>query len=162
MIRTVKECDAKGIVEIYNDYILNTTISFETEPLDEGQMRVRINEISSHCPYLVWVESGEIAGYCYAHPWKERAAYHNTLETTVYLSPKYFRKGIGSKLMRRLIADCRKKGFRVLIACITANNDVSIKMHQRLGFKKVSHFEQVGEKIGQLLDVVDMQLILTP
>lgn len=160
MIRRVKPSDAKAIVEIYNDYILNTTISFEKEPLTVEQMRRRIEEISAHCPYIVWEEDGKIAGYCYAHPWKERAAYHNTLETTIYLSPQYFHKGIGTKLMNCLIEDCRKMGFRVLIACITANNEISIEMHRRLGFKKVSHFNQVGEKLGQLLDVIDMQLTL--
>ncbi|MBE6318287.1 MAG: N-acetyltransferase [Bacteroidales bacterium] len=160
MIRNVKASDASAIVEIYNEYILNTTISFEMEPLSVEQMRQRIEDISAHCPYLVWEEDDEIAGYCYAHPWKERAAYHNTLETTIYLSPRHFLKGIGTKLMKQLIEDCRQAGFKVLIACITANNEVSIEMHRRLGFKKVSHFEQVGEKLDQLLDVIDMQLIL--
>ena len=160
MIRPVTATDAHRIVDIYNDYILNTTISFETKPLTVEQMRCRIEEIASHCPYIVWEEDGEIAGYCYAHPWKERAAYHLTLETTVYLSPQYFRKGIGSQLMQRLIEDCRKMGFKVLIACITADNEASIEMHRHLGFKQVSYFEQVGEKFGKMLDVVDMQLNL--
>ena len=160
MIRNVKPSDAKAIVVIYNNYILNTTISFETVPLTNEQMLHRIKDISSHCPYLVWEEDSEIAGYCYAHPWKERAAYCNTLETTIYLAPKYFHEGIGTKLMLRLIDDCRKMGFKVLIACITANNEISIDMHRRLGFKQVSHFEKVGEKFGQLLDVIDMQLTL--
>ena len=109
---------------------------------------------------LVWEEDGEIAGYCYAHPWKERAAYHNTLETTVYLSPKHFRKGIGSKLMQQLITHCRADDKKVLIACITANNEASIKMHEALGFKQASYFSKVGEKLGQTLDVIDMQLTL--
>lgn len=160
MIRSVKPSDAKVLVEIYNDYILNTTISFETEPLTVEQMSHRIEGISAHCPYLVWEDDGEIAGFCYAHQWKERAAYHNTLETTVYLSPGHFRKGIGTQLMKHLIEDCHKNGFKVLIACITANNEASIKMHEALGFKQVSYFSQVGEKFGQLLDVVDMQLTL--
>ncbi len=160
MIRRVKPSDARAIVEIYNEYILNTTISFEMEPLSVEQMRRRIEDISAHCPYLVWEEDSVIAGYCYAHPWKERAAYHNTLETTIYLAPNYFHKGIGTKLMNRLIEDCRDMGFSVLIACITANNKVSIEMHRRLGFKQVSHFERVGEKFGRSLDVIDMQLIL--
>lgn len=160
MIRNVKLSDAKAIVEIYNDYILNTTISFEMELLTVEQMCHRIAEISAHCPYLVWEEDGEVVGYCYAHPWKERAAYHNTLETTVYLSPRHFRKGIGMQLMKRLIENCRKAGFKVLIACITADNEASIKMHEALGFKQVSYFSQVGEKFGQLLDVIDMQLTL--
>ena len=160
MIRPVTTTDAREIVDIYNEYILSTTISFETEPLTVEHMQCRIKEISSHCPYIVWEDDGGIAGYCYAHPWKERAAYHLTLETTVYLSPQYFRKGIGTQLMQRLIEECRKMGFKVLIACITADNKASIEMHRQLGFKQVSYFEQVGKKFDKMLDVVDMQLNL--
>ena len=160
MIRYVTQRDVKRITEIYNDYIINTTISFEVKPLTEDEMRNRIESVLAHGPFLVWEEDGEIAGYCYAHPWKERAAYHNTLETTVYLAPQYFRRGIGSQLMRELINQCRVNNIKVLIACITANNEASIKMHEALGFKQVSYFSQVGEKFGQSLDVIDMQLIL--
>lgn len=160
MIRFVTQRDVKRITEIYNDYIINTTISFEVKPLSEDDMRNRIELVLAHGPFLVWEEDGEIAGYCYAHPWKERAAYHNTLETTVYLDPQYFRKGIGSKLMEQLINHCRADDKKVLIACITANNEASIKMHEGLGFKQVSYFSQVGEKFGQSLDVIDMQLSL--
>lgn len=160
MIRYVTQRDIKRITEIYNDYIINTTISFEVKPLTEDEMRNRIESVLAHGPFLVWEEDGEIAGYCYAHPWKERAAYHNTLETTVYLAPQYFRRGIGTQLMRELINQCRVNNIKVLIACITANNEASIKMHEALGFKQVSYFSQVGEKFGQWLDVIDMQLTL--
>ena len=160
MIRFVTQRDVKRITEIYNDYIINTTISFEVKPLTEDEMRNRIESVLAHGPFLVWEEDGEIAGYCYAHPWKERAAYHNTLETTVYLAPQYFRRGIGTQLMRELINQCRVDNIKVLIACITANNEASIKMHEALGFKQVSYFSQVGEKFGQWLDVIDMQLTL--
>ena len=160
MIRYVTQRDVKRITEIYNDYIINTTISFEVKPLTEDEMRNRIESVLAHGPFLVWEEDGEIAGYCYAHPWKERAAYHNTLETTVYLAPQYFRRGIGSQLMRELINQCRVDNIKVLIACITANNEASIKMHEALGFKQVSYFSQVGKKFGQWLDVIDMQLTL--
>ena len=160
MIRYVTQRDIIRITEIYNDYIINTTISFEVKPLTEDEMRNRIESVLAHGPFLVWEEDGEIAGYCYAHPWKERAAYHNTLETTVYLAPQYFRRGIGSQLMRELINQCRVNNIKVLIACITANNEASIKMHEALGFKQVSYFSQVGEKFGQSLDVIDMQLTL--
>ena len=160
MIREVRPDDAAQIAEIYNRYILETTISFETQPLSAEDMRKRIEEISSYFPYLVAENNGKLIGYCYAHPWKERAAYCKTLETTIYLASEAKGKGLGTRLMDRLIDECRNRGYHVLIACITAENEESCRFHERLGFKKVSHFEQAGQKFGRWLDVADYELIL--
>lgn len=160
MIREVRPDDAAQIAGIYNRYILETTISFETQPLSAEDMRKRIEEISSYFPYLVAENNGKLIGYCYAHPWKERAAYCKTLETTIYLASEAKGKGLGTRLMDRLIDECRNRGYHVLIACITAENEESCRFHERLGFKKVSHFEQAGQKFGRWLDVADYELIL--
>ena len=160
MIREVRPDDAAQIAEIYNRYILETTISFETQPLSAEDMRIRIEEISSYFPYFVAENNGKLTGYCYAHPWKERAAYCKTLETTIYLASEAKGKGLGTRLIDRLIDECRNRGYHVLIACITAENEESCQFHERLGFKKVSHFEQVGQKFGRWLDVADYELIL--
>lgn len=160
MIREVRADDAPQIAGIYNRYILETTISFETQPLSAEDMRKRIEEISSNFPYFVAESDGKIMGYCYAHPWKERAAYCKTLETTIYLASEAKGKGLGVRLMDRLIDECRNRGYHALIACITAENVESCHFHERLGFKKVSHFEQVGQKFGRWLDVADYELIL--
>ena len=160
MIREVRPDDAAQIAGIYNRYILETTISFETQPLSAEDMRIRIEEISSYFPYFVAENNGKLTGYCYAHPWKERAAYCKTLETTIYLASEAKGKGLGTRLMDRLIDECRNRGYHVLIACITAENEESCRFHERLGFKKVSHFEQVGQKFGRWLDVADYELIL--
>lgn len=162
MIRNVTLQDTGAIARIYNEYINHSVISFETEPLSEEDMRSRIAQISARYPYFVYESDGEIAGYCYAHEWKERAAYCHTLETTVYLSPRHTGKGIGSRLMQRLIDECRNRGYRALIACITEGNEPSKSLHTKLGFKQVSHFEKVGSKFGQWLDVVDYELLLIP
>ena len=87
MIRQVELQDAKAITNIYNEYVLHSVATFDTEPVQEEEMRARIAEISSRFPYFVYEEDKEITGYCYAHTWKERSAYRYTLETTVYLSP---------------------------------------------------------------------------
>lgn len=85
-IRIVTPQDAAQIAAIYNKYVLHTDISFETEPLSADEMRGRIESISANFPYYVYEEDGRVLGYCYVHPWKERAAYNQTLETTIYLS----------------------------------------------------------------------------
>lgn len=160
MIREVRPDDAAQIAGIYNHYILETTISFETQPLSAEDMRIRIEEISSYFPYFVAENNGKLTGYCYAHPWKERAAYCKTLETTIYLASEAKGRGLGTRLMTQLIKECRNRGYHALIACITAENEESCQFHERLGFKKVSHFEQVGQKFGRWLDVADYELIL--
>jgi len=91
--------DAKAITMIYNEYAEHSVATFETEPLREEDMR---NRIAVFFSYFVYGEEGKIVGCCYAHLWKERAAYRHTLETTVYLAPGYEGKGIGRELMERL------------------------------------------------------------
>lgn len=160
MIRNVRTDDAQAIATIYNNYILRTTISFETETLTEEEMRGRIESIAAEYPYFVFEEGGSVVSFCYAHRWKERFAYSQTLETTVYVAPSYVRRGIGRGMMTKLIAECRQRGFHALVACITAENEASIKMHEAVGFRQVSLFEQVGRKFGRWLDVVDLELLL--
>ena len=152
--------DAERVVSIYNRYVSKTTITFETEPVPVEVMRGRIDSISSAFPYFVYEYDGELIGYCYAHLWKEREAYSKTLETTVYLAPEACHKGIGNLLMCRLIDECRSRGYHALIACITADNYPSLRMHGSLGFRQVSRFHEVGRKFDRWLDVIDLELIL--
>lgn len=161
MIRKAILEDAKAIVDIYNGYVINSVATFETEPLTEAAMRMRMEQMIPQFPYFVDVEDGRVAGYCYAHLWKEREAYRHTLETTVYLAPGFIGKGIGRALMEHLIAACRKSDYRVLIACITAGNEASNVLHEKLGFEQVSHFVKVGRKFDRWLDVVDYELQLS-
>lgn len=98
-IRLVTDADAEAITAIYNRYVTKSVATFETVPLSVDEMRQRINEISARFSYYVYEIDGILAGYCYVHPWKERAAYEKTLETTIYLRDDYLRRGIGRKLM---------------------------------------------------------------
>ncbi|MCM1318883.1 MAG: GNAT family N-acetyltransferase [Muribaculaceae bacterium] len=160
LIRAVTPQDASQIAEIYRHYVLETTISFESEEVSMHDMCLRIENISAKYPYFVYEDDGVILGYCYVHEWKFYAAYRATLETTIYLRPGVGRKGIGTRLMHTLIEACRDAGYHALIACITADNDASIQFHKALGFTHASSFSAVGYKFGQYLDIVDYQLIL--
>ena len=160
MIRAVRREDVAAITAIYNVYVEKDTATFELDPVSVEEMARRVAEISSVYPYLVCEEEGKLVGYAYVHAWKSKEAYDKTLETTVYLAPGWEGMGYGRLLMDRLIEMCRERGYHALIACITAENMRSRALHTRLGFKQVSHFEQVGWKFGRWLDVVDFQLLL--
>lgn len=161
MIRPVLLTDAAAIAAIYREYVLTTTVTFETEAVSEAEMRQRIADFSAHGPYFVFEEGGKVVGYCYAHRWKERQAFCHTLETTVYLAPEAQHRGIGRQLMDCLIAACRKTSAHALVACITGENASSIAFHRALGFEEKSRFTEVGRKFGRWLDVVDMELLLS-
>lgn len=159
-VRRVSGKDASDIAKIYNFYIENTTITFETMPISSDEMAKRVESISSSYPYLVYEKEGRILGYCYAHLWKEKAAYQLTAEVTIYVASDSRSHGIGSELMERLLDECNKAGLHSLIACITVPNDASVKFHEKYGFKQVSYFREVGRKFDKWLDIYDYELIL--
>ena len=161
MVRKVTLDDADQIAGIYNYYIENTTITFETKALTAEEMRLRIADISAHNPYFVDEnERGKIIGYCYFHQWKEREAYRHSVETSVYVDPGYHHLGTGRRLMHKLIDACKGTDVHCMIACITKPNEASVSLHEELGFKQVSLYKEVGKKFGEWLDVYDFELIL--
>ena len=160
MIRKVKPDDAHNIALIYNYYIENSAITFETVSVSSEEMACRIADISGRYPFFVFEESGRVVGYCYVSSWKKKAAYSKTVESTVYIDRDYQGKGIGRALMKELIDELRAKSFHAVIACITIPNPSSIKLHEEIGFRKVSEFREVGNKFGKWLDVGDWELLL--
>ncbi len=160
MIRDVKISDAKAICDIYNHYIANTIVTFEEELVDISAMIKRITHVSSQYPWIVYEVNGEILGYAYANKWKSRTAYRLNAETTVYIKPKEEGQGIGNKLYLKLIALLKETELHTLIGGISLPNSSSIALHEKHGFKKVAHFEQVGKKLSQWVDVGYWQLKL--
>ncbi len=159
LFRPVMLSDAADIAHIYNYYIENTTVTFDTVPIGVEVMRNKISAIISAYPYIICEHSGKVIGFCYAHKWKEKTAYAQTWETTVYVAQEYCGQGIGHQLMRKLVAECRcRTSCHALIACITSPNPASESLHRSLGFQKVSHFYAVGNKFSRWLDVTDWEL----
>jgi L-amino acid N-acyltransferase YncA len=160
MIRPVLPADAASIVDIYNPYIRDTTITFEEEPVSREEMALRIGKVTKDFPWLVWEEDGVVLGYAYGSTWRARPAYRFALETTIYLSPSCCGKGVGPKLYEALITELRQRGFHSALGCIALPNDPSVRLHEKLGFQKVAHFKEAGWKFGAWVDVGFWELIL--
>lgn len=159
MIRAVRESDIKQIVDIYNHYIDNTTVTFEEQQVSEQDIADRIEKVSqSGLPWLVMELGGEVLGYAYASPWNARSAYRFTVETSVYLSNKASGQGFGAELYQQLIAMLREQSIRSVLGVITQPNPQSVQLHESLGFKKVGEFQNVGYKFDKWLDVGYWQL----
>lgn len=154
MIRDVNEKDFPAIVEIYNHYVRDTTISFEESEIDSKEISARITRVrSAGLWWLVFEESDHVIGYAYATTWSERSAYRNTVEVSVYLDHQVTGKGIGTKLYGELFRRLKSTSIHVAIGGIALPNPESIKLHEKFGMQQVAHYKEVGFKFGQWLDV---------
>jgi L-amino acid N-acyltransferase YncA len=152
MIRESTNSDARMIAEIYNYYIINTTISFELDPITPDEIVHRMEKYKEIGPYLVSEENGEIIGYTYVSRFRERKAYEHSIESTIYLKDGFGGKGLGSKLYSELLSKVSQE-YHMITAGIALPNDASVRLHEKCGFKKVGHFSEVGRKFGRWIDV---------
>jgi len=160
VLRTCHPSDAPRICEIYNHYVRATVITFEETPVAEDEMAQRIEDVTTRLPWLVWEEAGSIAGYAYAAAWKVRSAYRFAVETTIYLSPDFAGRGIGTRLYRALIDELRARKSHCAIGGIALPNPASVALHEKLGFARIGEFKEVGWKLGRWVDVGYWELLL--
>lgn len=160
MIRPVKITDAKQLVDIYNYYVVNSIVTFDEIPFSENDFKDRINTISSKYPFIVFEEDDYILGYAYANMFRQKPAYNHTVETTIYLKNDVQGKAIGTKLYSELLNELKEQKYHAIIGGLTLPNEASVKLHEKLGFKQVAHFKEVGFKFNKWLDVGFWELIL--
>ena len=159
-IRPVTPTDAERIAAIYNHYVLNTVVSFEEDAISTADMAARIQEVTTvGLPWLVTEVEQRVIGFAYASKWKGRCAYRKSVETTIYLDAANCERGAGTRLYNEMILRVRHLGYHTAIGGVALPNKRSVRLHEKLGFKKVAHFEQVGYKQGRWVDVAYWQLL---
>lgn len=154
MIRVVRADDAPEITKIYNYYVEQTVITFEEQLVNADEITQRIdNVLSAGHFWLVAELAGKVVGYAYSSPWKTRSAYRFSCEISVYLTNEVKGRGLGTQLLEDLFSLLEKTDINAVIGGITLPNDASVALHEKFGMTKVAHFENVGYKFGQWLDV---------
>lgn len=160
-IRPAALTDAAAIAAIYNEAILNTVASFDTDPKSEADRIQWLRDHGGTHPVLVAVVDGAVVGWASLTRWSDRKAYDLCAETSFYVFPTHQGQGIGRALLAELLAESRRLGFRSLIARIAADSVESIHLHAKFGFSNVGTLREVGYKFDRWLDVVIMQILLT-
>jgi L-amino acid N-acyltransferase YncA len=159
-IRPASEQDLPDIREIYNHYVANSTVTFDEKAMTLKAWRTKFAHIQKAKMPILVAESanGNILGFAYVYPWKEKAAYRFTVEDSIYLGPASTGKGLGKVLMAGLIDAAKAAGIKEIIAVIADQGaDASIAMHRGFGFKEVGRMGKVGFKFERWLGTVMMQ-----
>lgn len=156
-IRDVKSSDLPDVLEIYNHYVANSTVTFDEEPMTLRDLRAKAQRATKlGLPFLVALSGGgRVLGYACVAPWRQKAAYRYTVESTIYLGPAATGKGLGTALLGELIERARTAGIRELIAVIADHGaQGSIALHERFGFVEIGRLGRVGFKFDRWLGTI--------
>lgn len=163
-IRAAELGDAEELLKIYAPYVENTAITFEYEVPSLQEFQHRIEKICEKYPYFAAEQKGELVGYTYAGPLKERAAFDWAVETTIYIRQDKKGMGIGKKLYDRLESSLKEQGILNLYACIAYPEQEdkyltkdSIRFHKHLGYKWTGKFQNCGYKFQRWYHMVWME-----
>jgi phosphinothricin acetyltransferase len=154
-IRPTRLDDLPRLTEIYNHYVLHSPATFDLEPKTVEQRREWFAQFSTTGRHrlLVAEEAGLVLGYAGTMRWRPKPAYGTTVETTIYCAPESVGKGVGARLYNALFEALSGENIHRIVAGYVPPNAASGGLHERLGFKPVGTFSEVGYKFGQYWDV---------
>jgi phosphinothricin acetyltransferase len=159
-LRAAEAKDCFAICEIYNFYIQNSVVTFDEQTMGLTQWEEKLAYLDKQkLPFIVAEsDSGEILGFAYVAPWRQKSAYRTTVEDSIYLRAAATGKRIGTKLLEELLALSKKAGIKEVVAVISDSGaESSVRLHERFGFKKQGHLAKVGFKFDRWLGTILMQ-----
>jgi Sortase and related acyltransferases len=147
--------DLPVIVDIYNSTIPGRMVTADTEPVT---VEDRLPWFHAHHPekrplWVVECEDG-VCGWASLQNFYGRPAYHPTAEVSIYLHESFRGRGLGKKILGKVIEECPKYGIDRLLAFIFGHNEPSLRLFAACGFEKWGHFPEVAILDGIRRDLV--------
>ena len=152
-IRLASADDVPAILNIYAHYVRDTVITFEYDVPDEDAFYARFKNVSKKSPWFVCEIDGQIAGYSYAHQYREREAYNWSVECSIYVDSRYHSRNIGKALYSCLLDTLALQGYITALGIVTVPNEKSERLHASFGFKQIGVLKDIGFKAGKWCDV---------
>jgi len=151
--REMTPADWPVVARIYGEGIQTGNATFETrvpnwEEWDAGHLEV--------CR-LVTEEDGVVLGWAALSPVSRRQVYRGVAEHSIYIADSARGRGVGTGLLRALVEASEQAGFWTLQTAIFPENETSISLHERHGFRVVGTRERLGQHHGRWRDVVLME-----
>jgi len=159
-IQSISEQHLKEAHKIYNYYIINSYSNFEEKIISFKDFYKNYkNIIDKKLPYLVALDNEKVVGIAYLNKFRDKSGYRFASENTIYIHYEYTKQGIGTRLLKELINISKKnKNIKIIVAVIAGiNSKGSLKIHQKLGFKKLGILKKIGFKKGKWIDSILLQ-----
>ncbi|SNX53902.1 GNAT family N-acetyltransferase [Thermoanaerobacterium sp. RBIITD] len=160
LIRKATIHDVKSINYIYNQAVLNTTATIDTEPRPIEYQLDWFKKHDDRFAIYVAEENNSVIGWASLSLWSDKCGYKGVAEDSIYIDEKYRDRGAGKKLLNAIIDHAKSNEFHTIIARISDGNDVSVHLHERYGFKLIGTLKELGYKFDKYIDIHIFQLIL--
>lgn len=160
-IRSATRADAPAMARIYNQAVVSSTATFdtETETVEERERWLEEHTAPQH-PVLVAERDGRVIGWASLSRYSARCAYVATVEASAYIDEAETGHGLGTALSEALLQAGRAGGVHAVLARICTENTASLAMSRKLGFFEVGVMREVGVKFGRSLDVMMLEMLL--
>lgn len=152
--------DLPSMLRIYNHAITHLVATFDLEPQTIAQREVWFHKHNKNHPLIVAEWEQEVVGYCCLSTFREKPAYNQTVELSVYIDAEQRGRGIGTALLSEILQRAKQLGYHTVISGIVGGNEASVKLHEKFGFTLAGRFQEVGFKFGEWHDVYFYQLLL--
>jgi L-amino acid N-acyltransferase YncA len=159
MLRFVpaEEENIADLLILYNSYISNTTITFDHEAIGIDEFRNRISFCDSRYPTQLVCVGEQLAGFGFLAQYRAKPAYCNTAEIGIYLKEDFTGMGLGGKIIDHLENAAKGEALTTIIASISGENNRSLSLFSRMGYRQCAHYRKIASKFGRKLDIIDFQ-----
>ncbi|MDX3619341.1 GNAT family N-acetyltransferase [Streptomyces europaeiscabiei] len=156
-VRPGVETDLAALTDIYNHYVRETPITFDTAVFTPEERRPWLLSHPEDGPHRLMVatstDSQRILGYATSSAFRVKPAYDTSVEVSVYLAPDAGGRGVGTLLYKALFEALADEDVHRAYAGIAQPNEASTRLHERFGFRYVGTYQEVGRKFGRYWDV---------
>ena len=153
-VREMRESDWPEVCRIYRQGMETNLATFEKEIPAYAVWN------KSHHPFgrLVCGYENKIAGWTAITPFSGRRCFSGVAEVSIYISNESKRQGVGTRLLCGLIEDAERNGIWTLQSQIMLNNEPSLALHRKCGFREVGYREKIAkDPSGNWRDMVLME-----
>jgi phosphinothricin acetyltransferase len=159
-LRAAAPADAAAICRIYNQGIEDRVATLETELRTPAERRAWLGARGPRHPVIVAESGGEVVGWASLNAFNPRAAYDHVADLSVYVERGWRGRGVGRRLLERLVALGRELDYHKLVLAAFPFNRAGIALYERCGFREVGVYREQGRLDGRWVDTVVMERLL--
>ncbi|MEW6186967.1 MAG: N-acetyltransferase family protein [Thermodesulfobacteriota bacterium] len=152
--------DRIPVIDLFNYYIENSFAAYPEQKVSYDFFDLLLKAGEGYPTLSVKEPAAGVIGFGMLRPYHPFPVFSRTAEISYFIAPEWTGRGIGEKMLSYLLEKGKDQGLSSILASISSLNPGSLRFHQKNGFKECGRLQKVGEKQGQVFDVVYMQRFL--